>query len=102
MQEWAAADPGEQGGLRGSPCPKFLTFPISSETETGFKSCSAADCREALGRGLPHSVSFLQFEVILGRSSGGRTEELGKENLSLSHPDTSLLPLPTCSLPLDL
>lgn len=37
-------------------CHKFLILPIPSETETGLKSRSAADCREALGKGSPRSV----------------------------------------------
>lgn len=48
-----------------------------------------------MGKGSPRSVSSLQLEVMLGRTLGGRTEGLGRENMSLSHPDTSLLPLPT-------
>lgn len=50
---------------------KFLTFPIPSETETGFKLRSASDCEEALGKGSPHprSVCSLQCEAMLGGTS---------------------------------
>lgn len=62
-----------------TPDPTISSLPSPShlKTETGFKLCSAADCREVLGKGLPHSVFSLQFEAMVGGTSGGKTKEPG-------------------------
>lgn len=69
--------------------------------EQGRSLGSAIDYRVVPGKPSPHSASSLQFEALLGGIQGGLRSWVGW-GLSLSHPDTSLSPLPTCSLPLNL
>ena len=101
--------------ILSAPCPRPLTCLIYGRegTETGFDSGSATDSWVALGKSFPPSV-FLLSGVAGGDHAWGPSALLGSvpnrgrpsgwvgRGLHPPHPDTWILSLPFCSLPLCL